>query len=59
MIIKITHFSVYLHAELSIHCPVAESARIQTAAIWQHMTKQTRNSKRNNENKEKWIGLGF
>jgi hypothetical protein len=32
---------IYLRAELNSQWPITESARIQTAAIRQHRTKQT------------------
>jgi hypothetical protein len=34
-------FFIYLCAELNSQWPITESARIQTTAIRQHMTKQT------------------
>jgi hypothetical protein len=46
-------FSIYLRVETSSQWPVTESARIQTTGIWQHMTKQRRNNKGADKNKEK------
>jgi hypothetical protein len=50
--IIIIQFFIYLRAELNSQWPIRESARIQTTAIRQHRTKQT---KQKLENKEKWI----
>jgi hypothetical protein len=42
---------IYLRAELNRQSAIAESARIQTTAIRQHMTKQIKIQQK----KEKWI----
>jgi hypothetical protein len=41
---------IYLRAELKSQWPITESARIQTTAIRQHRTKQTKNNNKTKKN---------
>jgi hypothetical protein len=50
MMLIILQFFIYLRADLTSQWPITESARIQTTAIRQHGTKQTKTTE-----KEKWI----
>jgi hypothetical protein len=43
-------FFIYLRAELNSQWPITESARIQTTAMRQHRTKQTKKNKKTKKN---------
>jgi hypothetical protein len=45
LIIQFNSLFIYLHAELNSQWPITESTLIQTTAIRQHKTKQTKTTK--------------
>jgi hypothetical protein len=49
IVIIIIQFFIYIRADLNSECLITESARIQTTAIRQHRTKQTKKKTKKDE----------